>query len=80
MVISPKVPGCRWSSLLSRHGQELNTQLSGKVHQYTLYGDRRPVGIGSVVAGFDKHDGPGLYLIEPSGTSWVRARWSVARC
>lgn len=36
-------------------------------HAYTCYGSVRPFGISTIVAGVDK-TGPGLYVVEPSGS------------
>lgn len=40
------------------------------VQMYTLYASIRPFGCSVLMAGYDKR-GPQLYMIEPSGVSWV---------
>ena len=40
------------------------------MHVYTLYSAVRPFGC-SLICGSYGADGPGLYMIEPSGVSWV---------
>jgi len=39
------------------------------VQAYTLYSWVRPYGISTIIGAVDK-DGPGLYVVEPSGTSF----------
>jgi 20S proteasome subunit alpha 7 len=51
-------------------GHLLCDRLSSHVHLYTLYWHLRPFG-SSVLLGSYDHNGPALYMIEPSGTSWV---------
>jgi len=41
------------------------------VHAYTLYGSIRPFGVSSLLGSFDKAEGPQLYVIDPSGVSFV---------
>jgi 20S proteasome subunit alpha 7 len=41
------------------------------VQAYTLYSSVRPFGISAILGAVDK-DGPALYVIEPSGVSYVR--------
>eukprot|EP00730_Choanoeca_flexa_P018178 TRINITY_DN8825_c0_g1_i2.p1 TRINITY_DN8825_c0_g1~~TRINITY_DN8825_c0_g1_i2.p1 ORF type:complete len:255 (+),score=64.00 TRINITY_DN8825_c0_g1_i2:182-946(+) len=50
--------------------QKLNEELSGYVHQFTLYGAARPCGCSFLLGGCDPVDGPQLFMIEPSGVSW----------
>ena len=45
-------------------------RLSGFIHLYTLYWHVRPFGASVLLAGYD-YNGPQLYMIEPSGSSWV---------
>lgn len=40
------------------------------VHAYTLHSAVRPFGVSMIVASYDDK-GPEMYLIEPSGVSWV---------
>lgn len=49
----------------------LNERLSNYIHAYTLYSAVRPFGVSVILASYDKHDGPGMYMIEPSGNSYV---------
>lgn len=44
-------------------------RMSSYAQAYTLYNSVRPFGITTIVGGVDE-DGPHLYMIEPSGTSW----------
>ena len=50
--------------------KHLNARLAGVVHQFTLYGHQRPVGVSVLVGGYDPIDGPELYQIEPSAEAW----------
>lgn len=50
----------------------LNERLSNFIHAYTLYSAVRPFGVSIVLASYDKHDGAQMYMIEPSGNSFVR--------
>lgn len=52
-------------------GKVLNERLSNFVQLYSLYGSVRPFGT-SVILGCVDKNGPQLYMIEPSGISWVR--------
>lgn len=49
----------------------LNERLSNFIHAYTLYSAVRPFGVSIVLASYDKHDGAEMYMIEPSGNSFV---------
>lgn len=40
------------------------------IQAYTLYSSVRPFGVSAIFGGVDK-DGPALYVIEPSGVSFV---------
>jgi 20S proteasome subunit alpha 7 len=44
-------------------------RLSQFTQMYTLYGSVRPFGATALLGGVD-HQGPQLYMIEPSGVSW----------
>ena len=46
------------------------------IQAYTLYSSVRPFGVSTIVGGVDVN-GPQLYIIEPSGISYVRALHSV---
>lgn len=50
----------------------LNDRLSNFIHAYTLYSAVRPFGVSCILASNDPHTGPEMYMIEPSGTSYVR--------
>lgn len=50
--------------------QHLTDRVSGYVHAYTLHSAVRPFGTSMIVASYDA-DGPEMFLIEPSGVSWV---------
>jgi len=45
----------------------LADKVSGYIHTYTLYSVYRPFGCSVFLSGYDKLDGPELYMIEPSG-------------
>lgn len=49
----------------------LNDRLSNFIHAYTLYSAVRPFGVSIILAACDPHTGPELYMIEPSGQSYV---------
>lgn len=49
----------------------LNDRLSNFMHAYTLYSAVRPFGIAAILASYDPHTGPEMYMIEPSGSSYV---------
>jgi 20S proteasome subunit alpha 7 len=55
------------------------------VHYYTLYGSIRPFGTAIMLAGYDADEKkPSLYLVEPSGVTYVgphgwNSRWR-GRC
>jgi 20S proteasome subunit alpha 7 len=51
-------------------GKILCERLAGFMHLYTLYGHVRPFGCSVILAAKDK-DGHHLFMIEPSGTSFV---------
>ena len=42
------------------------------VQAYTLYSSVRPFGCSTILGAVDKH-GPALYVVEPSGVSYVSA-------
>lgn len=41
------------------------------MHAYTLYSAVRPYGCSVILASWDKDDGPEMYMIDPSGVSYV---------
>ncbi|KAK6532013.1 putative proteasome subunit alpha type-7 [Orbilia ellipsospora] len=47
----------------------LADRMGSYAQAYTLYSSVRPFGVTAIVAGAD-NDGPGLYMIEPSGLYW----------
>lgn len=49
----------------------LNDRLSNFMHAYTLYSAVRPFGVSCILASCDPHSGPEMYMIEPSGSSYV---------
>lgn len=53
--------------------KELTDRLSGYIHAYTLYSAVRPFGVSVILASCTSRDGPQLYMIEPSGASYVSA-------
>ena len=48
----------------------LADRLSMFLHMYTLYWSLRPFGCSTLLASYTD-DGPQLYMIDPSGSSWV---------
>lgn len=49
----------------------LNQRVSMYLHAYTLYSAVRPYGCSVVLSSWDKFDGPNMYMIDPSGISYV---------
>ncbi|KAL0928239.1 hypothetical protein M5K25_000111 [Dendrobium thyrsiflorum] len=49
--------------------KELADRVASYVHLCTLYWWLRPFGCGVILGGYDR-DGPGLYMVEPSGVSY----------
>lgn len=49
----------------------LNDRLASFIHAYTLYSAVRPFGISAILACCDPITGPEMYMIEPSGSSYV---------
>lgn len=41
------------------------------VHAYTLYGSIRPFGVSCLLGSYDETEGPELFVIDPSGVSFV---------
>lgn len=56
----------------------LANNVSSYVQAYTLYNSVRPFGVATIIGGYDE-DGPQLYMIEPSGTSWGYRGTAVGR-
>ncbi|XP_034476478.1 proteasome subunit alpha type-3 [Drosophila innubila] len=50
--------------------KHLCDRVAGYIHAYTLYSAVRPFGLSVIFASWDEADGPQLYKIEPSGTSF----------
>ncbi|EDW61116.1 proteasome subunit alpha type-3 [Drosophila virilis] len=50
--------------------KHLCDRVAGYIHAYTLYSAVRPFGLSVIFASWDETDGPQLYKIEPSGTSF----------
>ena len=48
------------------------------VQAYTLYSSVRPFGCSTIIGGIDK-TGPALFVIEPSGVSYVRTSFTVVK-
>jgi len=48
----------------------LNERLANFIHAYTLYSAVRPFGVSCILVANDPHNGPEMYMIEPSGTSY----------
>lgn len=49
----------------------LNDRVSMYMHAYTLYSAVRPYGCSVILGSHDVKDGPSMYLIDPSGVSYV---------
>jgi len=58
--------------------KHLNDRLSLFVQAHTLYGYIRPFGTSVILGGVD-HKGPQLFMIEPSGVSYVRCIAQLSR-
>lgn len=56
--------------------QELVSRLSMYVQVYTLHSSVRPFGCSTILGGIDE-TGPGLFVIEPSGVSYVCSSQSL---
>lgn len=50
-------------------GHVLCERVSSHVHQATMYWHLRPYGVCALLAAYDD-EGPHLFMVEPSGTSW----------
>lgn len=50
--------------------KQLCDRIAAYVHVYTLYSAIRPFGVSAVLASWDPDNGPQLYKIEPSGSSY----------
>ncbi len=48
-------------------GKVISQRLAAYVHAYTEYWHLRPFGVSSLMACYDEHTGPQLYMINPSG-------------
>lgn len=51
----------------------LNDRISSYIHAYTLYSAVRPFGVSIILASCTPASGPEMYMIEPSGSSYVSA-------
>lgn len=49
----------------------LNDRVSSYIHAYTLYSAVRPFGVSAILIACDPITGPEMYMIEPSGSSYV---------
>ena len=49
----------------------LNDRVSMFIHAYTLYSAVRPFGSSLIIGTYDHDDGPEMYMIDPSGVSYV---------
>lgn len=49
----------------------LNDRLSMYIHAYTLYSAVRPFGCTVILSSYSKEAGPEMYMIDPSGVSYV---------
>lgn len=46
-------------------------RVASYMHAYTLYSAVRPFGVSCILAAWDEVAGPQMYMIEPSGSSYV---------
>ena len=46
-------------------------RVSGYIHAHTLYGAVRPFGCNVMFSSYTPTEGPRLYMVDPSGVSWV---------
>lgn len=51
--------------------QYLSERVAMYVHAYTLYSAVRPFGCSFILGSYDQDDGPQLYMVDPSGISFV---------
>lgn len=49
----------------------LNDRISMYMHAYTLYSAVRPFGSSAIIGSYDDSDGPVIYMVDPSGVSYV---------
>uniref|UniRef100_A0A7N8XTX0 Proteasome 20S subunit alpha 3 n=1 Tax=Mastacembelus armatus TaxID=205130 RepID=A0A7N8XTX0_9TELE len=64
------------SNFRSNYGHDiplkhLSDRVAMYVHAYTLYSAVRPFGCSFILGSYDKDDGPQLYMVDPSGISYV---------
>jgi len=59
--------------------KHLADRLSLYVHAHTLYAALRPFGVGVFLASWNKHDGPQLFIVEPSGLVYGYQGWAVGK-
>lgn len=48
----------------------LNDRIANYIHAYTLYSAVRPFGVSIILASHTAEEGPQMYMIEPSGSSY----------
>jgi 20S proteasome subunit alpha 7 len=53
-------------------GHVLCERLSAHMHYFTMYWHLRPLGCSVLLGVYDEKGKPSLWMIEPSGKSWVR--------
>lgn len=53
----------------------LNDRVSMYMHAYTLYSAVRPYGCSVILSTYDEVDGPQMYMIDPSGVSYVSVHY-----
>lgn len=64
------------SSYRAQYGSDiplkyLNERVASFMHTYTLYSAVRPFGCSVVLGSYEQADGPAMYMIDPSGVSYV---------
>lgn len=55
----------------------LNDRVSMFMHAYTLYSAVRPFGCSVILAAYEA-DGPQMYMIDPSGVSYVSLKFNFS--
>uniref|UniRef100_A0A8C7W9X5 Proteasome subunit alpha type n=1 Tax=Oncorhynchus mykiss TaxID=8022 RepID=A0A8C7W9X5_ONCMY len=52
--------------------KHLSERVAMYVHAYTLYSAVRPFGCSFILGSYDQDDGPQLYMVDPSGISYMK--------
>lgn len=57
----------------------LNDRISNYFHAYTLYSAVRPFGVSIILASYTEKNGAEMYMIDPSGVSFVSIGQIISR-